>query len=189
MNIKNFIISLLAFLIIIQCKKNETEKPFIEIGKDIAQQAKVELGKNLKNAIESKGTVGAIEFCSLKAISLTYELSQKLNVKLKRVSDKPRNPANSANEEEIKIIEKFKYQILRKENLIPVTVQTDKAQIGFYPIETNTMCLQCHGDLEKNISKEVSNKLSTLYPVDKAINYTENQIRGMWVVERSKDLK
>jgi hypothetical protein len=51
------------------------------------------------------------------------------------------------------------------------------------------MCLQCHGDLEKNISKEVSMKLSTLYPVDKAINYSENQIRGMWVVERSKDLK
>lgn len=189
MNLKTFTIGFLVFLIFIQCKKNEIEKPFIEMGKDIAQQAKAELGKNLKNAIESKGTFGAIEFCNLKAISLTYELSQKLNVKLKRVTDKPRNPANAANEEEIKIIENFKDQILKKENLIPVTLQTDTAQIGYYPIETNTMCLQCHGDLEKNISKEVSMKLSTLYPVDKAINYSENQIRGMWVVERSKDLK
>ena len=54
MNLKTFTISFLVFLIFIQCKKNETEKPFIEIGKDIAQQAKAELGKNLKNAIESE---------------------------------------------------------------------------------------------------------------------------------------
>lgn len=189
MQIKITVLSFLILSFLIHCKENVKAKPFLEEGKEIAMQAKAELGKNLMNAIQAKGIVGAIEFCNTNAISLTNEISQKQNVSLKRVSDKPRNPNNAASEEELKIIEAFKTQIVNKEKPSPVTIETEVAQIGYYPIETVAMCLQCHGEKEKNISKKVSTKLSTLYPTDKAIDYSENQIRGMWVVERKKTMK
>lgn len=187
MNSKIFTLTLLSFLILIHCKKNE--KPFIEASKNIALQAKAELGKNLMNAIQTKGTEGAIEFCNLKAIPITNDLSKTFNMHLKRVSDKPRNPQNNANAAELKIIETFKTQLLNNEILKPTTVETDTTYVGYFPIETNQMCLQCHGDKEKDIKKGVSLKLNSLYPTDNAIGYSENQIRGMWVVEKNKDSK
>jgi hypothetical protein len=48
------------------------------------------------------------------------------------------------------------------------------------------MCLQCHGDLQKNIKPEVAGKISKLYPKDKAIGYGESQIRGLFKVEMKK---
>ena len=191
MQLKITVLSFLILSTVIQCKDNADikTKRFLEEGKEIAIQAKAEIGKNLMNAIQAKGIVGSIEFCNTNAISLTNEISQKQNVKLKRVTDRPRNPDNTASEEELKILQAFKAQIVNKEKPSPVTVETEVAQIGYYPIETVAMCLQCHGEKEKNISKEVATKLSLLYPTDKAIGYSENQLRGMWVVERKKSMK
>ena len=183
---KKKIFTTLLFLLLIDCKKNP-EIPltsFVETGKEIAQQAKAELGKNLMNAMQTKGTVGALEFCNTNAISLTNELAKKFHVNLKRVSDKPRNPQNTASLEEIKVIETFKAQILNKEKLVPISTETNTSQIGYYPIETNALCLQCHG--VKEITQETSAKINQLYPNDQATGYSENQIRGMWIVEQQK---
>jgi len=160
------------------------EKSFSEIGNEVITQAKTELGKNLINAIQTKGTVGALEFCNTNAIPLTNELSKKFHVNLKRLSDKPRNPQNEASLEEKKVIETFKTQILNKEKLVPISRETETSQIGYYPIETNALCLQCHG--EKEITKEALIKINQLYPKDQAIGYSENQIRGIWVIEQKK---
>jgi hypothetical protein len=71
----------------------------------------------------------------------------------------------------------------------PQLKNIDGRQTAYYPILTNKMCLQCHGDLEKDITKNTLNKINQLYPKDKATGYKENEIRGIWVVEmQNKDL-
>ncbi len=167
-----------------QNKELNPDKPFSELSKEIADKAKAELGKNLLNAIQSKGTLGAISFCNEKAISLTEEISEKLGYKLKRVSDKPRNPLNEANTEEKQIIEIFKIQLKAGQSFKTITRESWELKQGFYPIVTNQMCLQCHGVVGKNISALTYSKIQELYPKDKAIGYEENEIRGLWVVEK-----
>ena len=163
---------------------SDSPKDFMELGRDIAMQSKAELGKNLMNAIKTQGTEGAVTYCNTRAIPLTEEMSSKFGMTLKRVSDKPRNQQNIANAEELKYINVFKNQIEKKEKLTPIIKDTDLGQVGYYPIETNAMCLQCHGESGKDIKPEVSQKIANLYPKDRAIGYGENQIRGMWVVEK-----
>ena len=45
------------------------------------------------------------------------------------------------------------------------------------------MCLQCHG---QSIAPDVREKLSGLYPEDKATGYREGDIRGAFVVTRQR---
>ncbi len=69
----------------------------IEVGKSIALKTKAVLGKNLLTAINSQGTEHAVSFCATQAIPLTDSTAIALNAKIKRVSDKVRNPYNKAN--------------------------------------------------------------------------------------------
>ncbi|HBY68813.1 MAG TPA: cytochrome c family protein, partial [Flavobacteriaceae bacterium] len=52
----------------------------------------------------------------------------------------------------------------------------------YYPITTNSMCLQCHGIPNKTIQPEVLTTIIDLYPNDKAIGYNINEVRGIWVL-------
>nr|WP_321540500.1 DUF6132 family protein [Flavobacterium piscinae] len=61
----------------------------------------------------------------------------------------------------------------------------DKVQF-YYPIETNTMCLQCHG---KQIKPEVQRQILKLYPNDLAFGYGENEVRGIWSITFEKKKK
>jgi len=167
-------------------KQDQAQKPFAEEGLEIAMQAKAELGKNLLKAIQEKGTTEAVEFCNLNALSITNQIAQNLGVSLRRVSDKPRNPKNEANPEEKQIIEIFKIQLRAKQKLKPITRELENIKVGYFAIETNQTCLQCHGIPKKDIQVETLEKINSLYPQDKAIGYTENEIRGLWVVEKTE---
>ena len=59
--------------------------------------------------------------------------------------------------------------------------------IGYYPIITNELCMQCHGQTGQQISPGTLAKITALYPNDKAVNYKVNQLRGIWVVEMKRD--
>lgn len=153
-----------------------------DTGLRIALAAKAALGKNLIKAINKKGTVGAIEFCNTRALPITDSLSVMKNAIIKRVSDKPRNQGNTANEEELGYISYFKKLIDAGKEPKPI-VKTENGEVDFYfPITTNAMCLQCHGKPNEQIQPETLTALKNLYPTDKAIGYDLNEVRGIWVV-------
>jgi nitrate reductase cytochrome c-type subunit len=112
-------------------------------------------------------------------------MATKHNATIKRVSDKNRNPKNKANVEELKYIEHFKKQIKTKQEPKPVVLEKGKDVKFYYPITTNTMCLQCHGKTE-NIQSEVRDKIKKLYPKDLAVDYGENEVRGIWSITFNK---
>ncbi|WP_339887898.1 DUF3365 domain-containing protein [uncultured Flavobacterium sp.] len=163
----------------------EKEKTYEEIGLEYALSTKKLLGQNLMETIKKKGTLEALSFCNIQAMPLTDSMSVKYNASIKRVSDKNRNPNNKANAEELVYIEQFKKTLAVKEEPKPVVIDKGEKVQFYYPIPTNTMCLQCHGKPEK-IKPEVLKKINVLYPKDLAIGYDENEVRGIWSITFDK---
>lgn len=178
-------------LIVISCNtKQKEEKIATKINKEdtlrkYALQTKGVLGKNLMNAINKQGTEKAIEFCSTKAIVLTDSVGTAFNATIKRVSDKPRNPLNLANEDETAFINELKEKVSKSEKLTSKITESNSKTVGYFPIETNAMCLQCHGSKDLDIKPNVLKKIAQLYPKDQATGYKENQIRGIFVVTQN----
>ncbi len=160
----------------------EIENDLSDIGLGYALATKAALGKNLIKAINEKGTVGAIEFCNTEAMKLTDSMSVMKNAIIKRVSDKPRNLKNQATQDELGYIDYFKKVVASGGEIEPI-VQPNGDEISFYyPITTNTMCLQCHGKPNEQVKTETLATLKNLYPDDKATGYDVNEVRGIWAI-------
>lgn len=155
----------------------------LEKGQKIAMQTKAILGKNLLTAINAKGTDYAVDFCSTRAITLTDSMALALGAKVKRVSDQNRNPLNAANDRELAYITEAKATLADGKKLMPKLIDEDGKTIGYYPIMTNGMCLQCHGKQATDIKSSTLAKIHEAYPNDKAIGYASEELRGIWVVE------
>lgn len=159
---------------------------YLEAGKKLAAETQAILAKNLTNAISTGGTEYAVTFCNTQAVTLTDSMAHVLNAGIKRVSDKPRNPSNLANEVQSEYIVSSINKLQKGEKPEPIIKESNGKIVGMYPIITNSMCLQCHGNKENDISTGTLTKIKTLYPMDKAIGYGINQVRGLWVVEMIK---
>lgn len=141
------------------------------------------LGKNLMGQLKKNGTLKALEFCNINALHITDSISKHYNVKIQRVSDKPRNTKNKALSSDLKIIEDYKLDLKQGTELKPQILTTLKTNKMLYaPIITNKMCLQCHGKPKIGIKEDIINKIDLLYPNDKAKDYSEQELRGVWKI-------
>lgn len=166
--------------------QQQTQMTYSEQGKKYALATKAILGKNLMSAIKTKGTTGALAFCNEQAIPLTEAAAAEHQVKIKRVSDKNRNPNNQANPAELQYINDSKLKLQKGEKISGQVTETAKKAIGYYPIMTNEMCLQCHGIPDQDIDQETAEQINKLYPNDLATGYGTNELRGIWVIEMPK---
>lgn len=167
-------------------KNTAEELPPLEKGLRLAMQTKAELGKKLMWAIKNLGTENALLLCSSKAYPITDSMAKLLNTKIKRVSDKNRNPKNAANGAEYDFIKKSKILITKGEKPKSKLSETADSYIAWYPIVIEPMCLQCHGKEKTEILPQTLKKIKKLYPRDKARNYKAGDLRGMWVIEFKK---
>lgn len=165
--------------------KNE-DLSYEELGLKYAMNTKAVLGKNLIVAIKNKGTEEAVAFCNTRAFNIVDSAGVALNTNIKRVSDFPRNAANKASSEELNYIKKSKNLIENGKKVMPVVQEINNKMVGYYPIVTNQMCLQCHGMPNTQILPTTLSKIKELYPTDKATGYGENELRGIWVIEMDK---
>lgn len=165
--------------------KNEN-KDVAQIGMKYAKSTKSELGKNLMSAIQNEGVLHALEFCNVHAMPITDSMASIHDAKIKRVSDKNRNPSNAANSTELAHIESFKYTVANHKEPEPIIEENENSVQFYYPIITNDMCLKCHGKPEKQITKKTYDKILKLYPEDKAVGYDINEVRGIWSIEFNK---
>lgn len=169
-----------------QEKAADGEKTPSEKGLHYAMSTKQQLGKNLMNAIKTEGTPQAIQFCNVHAYPITDSLAEVYNLSIKRVTDKPRNPENEANALEIGYINHFKNLLAKGVETEPVVEETEEKVNFYYPIVTNTMCLQCHGEPNADIDQATLTQLASLYPNDKATGYDVNEVRGIWSISWEK---
>lgn len=155
----------------------------LERGQQLAMKSKAVLGKNLMGTIKKSGTDAALEFCNVRAYPLIDSMATALHAKIKRVSNKPRNENNVANEQELTYINKVIAQMANGEKVVGEIHKEGDSNIAYYPITTNDMCLKCHGTPKEQIKESTLSLLSELYPNDKAVGYKANELRGIWVVE------
>ncbi len=171
-----------------QQKNNNKDSQFAftkSEGKRYAVQVKRGLGKELMKAINEKGTSGALSYCNFKALSITDSLSAEFGVSIKRVSDKNRNPFNKASDQELDHINFLKKEHEKGKVLAPKITNIDGKTVAYYPILTNGFCLQCHGTKDVDIDSVTSSKIEKLYPKDLATGYVVDEVRGLWVVEKT----
>ena len=154
-----------------------------ELGLKYALQTKKVLGKNLMGALQNQGTQEALQFCNERAYPLTDSMALHFGVKIKRLSDKARNPENQASPEELEVITHFKEAVAEGQEVTPYLRRGKGRNTVYYPIITNSMCLQCHGRPQSDIKPAVLASIRELYPTDKAIGYSIDQVRGIWSIE------
>ena len=165
---------------------NKKDLTPLEQGLNFAMQTQKVLAENLMNEINTQGTVHAFTFCSAKAFALTDSMALALNIQINRVSDKPRNPNNKANKQESAYIKKSKGCLAKGEKIKPEMTETNGKMVGYYPIMTNQICMQCHGNQDTEVLSETLLQINKLYPNDKGIDYKINELRGIWVVKMNK---
>ena len=165
---------------------SKIDPSYQQIGLNIAFKTKAQLGKHLMGTMKEKGAIAALEFCNIKAMQLTDSMATAHHARITRVSDKTRNPYNKANETELKNIEAFKNMISNGEEISPVIETINDSIYFYYPIVTNDMCLKCHGTPNEDIDQATLSTLNDLYPTDKAVGYSENQVRGIWSIQFQK---
>lgn len=159
---------------------------YLALGQQYALQTKAQLGKNLLGAIKAHGTEYAIGFCNERALHLTDSMANELGVTIQRVSDKNRNPLNAATKEELETIALMKQALANGEKPKPVLQDLASEAVGYYPIVTNDMCLQCHGTAGTQVAEGTMEKINGLYPEDLATGYGSNELRGMWRITMPK---
>lgn len=186
------ILLLSVFALLISCNEKKAEPikvsetiDYTEMGLQYATETQKVLGKNLLNAIEQKGLVGALTFCNEKAIPLTDSMAVYHKATIKRISDKNRNPDNRATLEELNYIEQFKNDVISEKEWQPIVKEETEKVSVYSPIITNGMCLQCHGKPE-TLNTDVHEKIKQLYPNDLATGYSENEVRGIWSITFAK---
>lgn len=157
-------------------------KSFAEKGKEIAQTTQQALGKTLLQKINEEGVVEAIDFCYIEALPITDSMAKKHNVSIKRLTNKPRNQKNKAPEEIIAYIEEYQLHVQNGVELSPLTVNKADNIYFYAPIITQQMCLKCHGNPGEEIAVSTFDFLQKKYPSDKALGYSENQVRGVWEI-------
>jgi hypothetical protein len=132
------------------------------------------LGAQLKGAMESGGPVAAIAVCQQVAIPLTDSAGAEFEgVTVKRITLKPRNPANAPDEGDRDALEAMAAQSPPQ----PVIRWADGVAHFYRPLMIQEVCLKCHGD-PATFPKELTAALAAAYPADAAIGYALGDLRG-----------
>jgi len=161
----------------------------LKVGEKVANLSQQKLSSNLMRAIKDQGIEEAIRFCNLNAYSLVDSLKKEYDAEIKRVSAKYRNPLDKPDSLESTILEAYQYNIdnnLELESNVQKTHNSDDFLFTKPITINNPMCLQCHGEPDKELSLKTQEVIKKLYPEDRATNYKMNQLRGMWSIKLSR---
>jgi predicted CXXCH cytochrome family protein len=140
----------------------------------------------MKASLKTQGTDATIGFCKTRAAPIALEMSEKLGADIRRVTDRPRNPANAANAAELAVMKQFADALARGDKPGAAVRDAGDRMIGYYPVLTNGMCLQCHGSHGTDIQASTTALLQQEYPTDQATGYGVDELRGIFVVSMQK---
>ena len=163
----------------------EVQATALERGRAIAGQAFALLSTNLARAIGEGGVTNALAYCSERAYPLTALVADTNQVRLQRLTHRPRNPSNEVRSAELGILREFQLALGRGGQPGPVVrAGADDTVVFYSPIVlTNPLCLQCHGAVGTDIQPATAALLATLYPQDQATGFKLGDLRGLWRIE------
>ncbi len=161
-----------------------TEPDYMSQGKEIAARTFGVLSSTLQQAMNKDGVPGAIDLCNLKAYPLVDSLSGAFDARIRRTSLKTRNPNNNPTMQETRILDRYQETVQNGGELQPLVVTLEDERHAFYaPIRVNAFCLKCHGVVGESLDEGHYALIRERYPNDKAIDYADGDLRGIWSIE------
>jgi hypothetical protein len=153
-------------------------------GDSISSMAQSTFMQQVMQAMQQGGTEYAIDFCHLKASSITDSLSVAYKVSIYRLSDKNRNSENYLHTEQDKIIfAQFQHASDNNETVSDTIISENNEYIYYKPIRIGMpACLKCHGKDSVEIDPGVLKSIQAKYPDDNARNYEMQALRGIWKI-------
>jgi len=161
--------------------KEEAEKAI----RTVAGQVQLALYHKTKEGGSSK----AATFCSKNAMPLAKAASKNLpkGIKVRRITNKPRNIKNKATPEQMKVLEEIESKLNNGEKIDMIVKQKSENHYQVYkPIKIMSKCLNCHGT-DKTRDKEAYKIISKEYPNDKAMDYNLYDFRGAFLIDIIKN--
>jgi outer membrane murein-binding lipoprotein Lpp len=158
---------------------------YLELGDDLVSTTKQKISTTLVEAMEKGGVKYAAQFCNLVAYPIVDSLSKVHNARIRRVSNKPRNPKDAMDEEERKVFAMFAAQLQQPNAEVnPILLQHSDGTVSYYtPIKISMpTCLKCHGEVGKDVKPEDYAEIKKLYSNDNAIGYKQGDLRGMFSI-------
>ncbi len=173
-----------------QGKEKSTAAPLTDtqLAEAVSQKVVGKFGGDLKTtlmtAINHDGAVNALEICKVRAPQISTAHSKASDWTIARVTDRPRNPDDRANDHQMVVLAKLADTAATVDGIF-AEWQTDSLGDSSYcyyqAIRTGDLCLNCHGTPDK-LAPGVSEKLAEIYPDDEAVGYSKGDLRGMFVV-------
>lgn len=156
----------------------------LDRGREIAARTFSTLSSNLTAAIARGGAASALEFCSVNVSPLTAAIAGPGGVEIRRVTHRPRNPANRANPTELDLLRNYQHGLTAGRTNPPTLISQTSGRVTYYaPILLNhPLCLQCHGEPGREIAADTLAAIDRLYPQDQARGFRLNELRGMWAI-------
>jgi hypothetical protein len=138
------------------------------------------LQKRLMEELRAGGPAHGIEVCSKEAPAIASAISWD-GVTIRRVTTKPRNPANAPDAYEVEVLESME-ATHREGGKAPEHEEVVETAGGrelryLMPIVLAGPCLSCHGPKD-SLSPEVRDALAARYPEDRATGYASGDFRG-----------
>jgi cytochrome c551/c552 len=154
---------------------------------DLTARYAKELKTALSGAIEKDGPMGALDVCHSVAPKIAADLSASSGWSVARTSLKPRNAASAPDDYERNMMESFNARIAKGAKTADLVsaeiVEAQGAKVFRFikAIPTGEVCLTCHGE---NVSPELKQKISQLYPNDQATGFKIGDMRGVFTLKK-----
>lgn len=176
----------MVLLVLSTAVSAESEKQMIVESKQSIKHFSAQLKSKLQEGMKQGGPVQAIQVCNTAAEQIQNQISGQQGWQISRTSLKLRNPKNSPDAWEQKVLMDFEQRLKSGEavgkletseiiNSTPPVFRYMKA------IPTQGLCLSCHGD---HLMPAVADKLGELYPEDQATGFKVGDIRGAFSIKR-----
>jgi hypothetical protein len=151
-------------------------------GKELATLTGKTLKGELMSAMKQGGVQEAINYCNVNALALTDSISENQKVRIQRIAERNRNPANTLDNASLEVFNSMKRAVQTGDKLKPIIVSSDGNEVFYAPIRLEGACLSCHGTKDQ-IGEENLAIIQSRYPNDKAVDFKPGDLRGMWKIE------
>lgn len=164
---------------------DDVPDPKITTYRAIVDELGTALKTELTQTLQTGGPLAALSLCHENAPQIAAAISEKHHVDVGRTSLKLRNPNNAPDDWELHVLKAFAERKAKGEDptkleFYEILDKEGKKQIRYMKaIPVMPPCLICHGPA---ITPEVSAKLKTLYPDDKATGFQVGDLRGAFTL-------
>lgn len=178
-------LSMLSALLVFGCTEKQSanssaiaDSVYLDAGNKIIAATFDTLRTSLLKAIEARGIAGAISFCNTNASGITQSYADTFMIK--RTALRWRNTNNEPDSLELIILRQMSDEFASMRALKSHLVRTEESIHVFKPIIMQGLCVNCHGKPNGEITQSTLTEISRLYPRDRAVNFKEGDLRGMW---------